>query len=242
MLDETDKPPKRTFSTRAELLRETLTAEIISGKLQPGARLDEQEIADRFGVSRTPVREAVRHLVATGLAQSQPHHGATVSGFNSDRITAFLDAATELEVACVRLAAMRMTKSEIDKLVAIHAETSRNLFDEATYYDLNDRFHDVIYLGAHNEVITEMMHTMRSRIGPVYRAQNTLAHRARQSYAEHDRIVAAVLSGDAIAAEVAMRAHMASSAMILERLHGNVLGALTGIGREKSGEPASGGS
>lgn len=240
MLDDPQKSPTRTFSTRAELLRETLTEEIISGKLQPGTRLDEQEIADRFGVSRTPVREAVRHLVATGLAQSQPHHGATVSGFDSERITAFLDAATELEVACVRLAAMRMTKVEHDKLVAIHAQAGQNLFDETGYYDLNDRFHDVIYQGAHNDVLVEMSHAMRSRVGPVYRAQNTLAHRARQSYAEHDRIVAAILRGDAIAAEVAMRAHMASSAMMLERLHGNVLGALTGTKRRKASGTAGG--
>jgi len=235
MLDDTEKSPKRQFVTRAELLRETLTEEIISGKLQPGARLDEQEIADRFGVSRTPVREAMRHLVATGLAQSQPHHGATVSWFDSERITALLDAATELEVACVRLATMRMTKGEMDKLVAIHAQASQNLFDEDGYYDLNDRFHAVIYQGSHNDVLIETTHMLGARIGPIYRVQNTLAHRARQSYAEHDRIVAAVLKGDAIAAEVAMRAHMASSSMMLERLHGNVLGALAGAVSRRTG-------
>ena len=64
----------------------------MSGRLAPGTRLDEQEIANRFGVSRTPVREAVRHLVATGLADSQPHQGATVAGFSTERLAAFQGA------------------------------------------------------------------------------------------------------------------------------------------------------
>lgn len=228
----------RTFSTRAEFLREKLTEEIIAGQLAPGARLDEKEIADRFGVSRTPVREAVRHLVAIGLAQSQPHHGATVSGFDSRRITAFLDAATELEVACARMAAMCMTADEQQELLALHREMAQMLFDEDSYYDLNDRFHDLIYKGSHNEVMVELSLGLRARIGAVYRAQSTLAHRARQSHVEHEHIAMAILRGDAVAAEVAMRAHMTSSAMVLERLHGNVLDTLKNRNGQKAEQSA----
>ncbi|MFO1058613.1 MAG: GntR family transcriptional regulator [Dongiaceae bacterium] len=213
--------------TRAELLREKLTEEIMSGLLGPGARLDEQEIANRFGVSRTPVREAVRHLVATGLADSQPHQGATVAGFSTERLAAFLDAATELEVACVRLATLRMEAAERARLVELHARMRHHLLDEAELYaKLNDEFHELIYRGSHNEVLVDMILKLQLRLWPVYRVQLTLLHSARQSYAEHGPIVQAIQLGDAAAAEVAMRAHMTSSATMLERLHGNVLGAL----------------
>jgi len=229
----------RTFPTRAEFLREKLTEEIIAGKLAPGTRLDEKEIADRFGVSRTPVREAVRHLVAIGLAQSQPHHGATVSGFDSRRMTAFLDAATELEVACARMAAMCMTSEEQQEFLALHNQMAQTLFDEERYFDLNDRFHDLIYKGSHNEVLVELALGLRARIGPVYRAQSTIAHRARQSHVEHEHIAMAILRGDAVASEVAMRAHMTSSAMMLERLHGNVLGTLNNDNGRRTAEQSA---
>lgn len=233
MLEES-APQKRAFPTRAEFLREKLTEEIISGSLRPGTRLDEQEIANRFGVSRTPVREAVRHLVATGLAQSQPHHGATVSGFNTERLAAFLDAATELEVACVRLAALRMDRSEHAKLIALHATMGQDLFaDSETYAELNNQFHEIIYLGSHNEVLVEMIHKMRVRLWPVYRVQLSRSQRTRQSYEEHERIVAATISGNAVAAEVAMRAHMSASALMLERMQGSALGVMNGAGIER---------
>lgn len=221
MLDQHD-PAKKP--TRAEFLREKLTEEIISGRLRPGTRLDEQEIADRFGVSRTPVREAVRHLVATGLASSQSHQGATVSGFNSMRLTAFLDASTEIECACARLSALRMDAGERQALMALHARMGQDLFDESEKYaEFNNEFHEVIYRGAHNEVLLDLILKMRVRLWPVYRVQLTPAVRARQSYAEHERIVAAILKGDAIASEVAMRAHMSSSALMLERLQGKAI-------------------
>ena len=227
MLDGAAPPLKHIRSTRAELLREKLTEEIISGRLAPGTRLDEQEIADRFSVSRTPVREAVRHLVATGLAESQPHQGATVSGFNSDRLAVFLDAAAELEVTCARLAATRMDPSERAKLVSIHTSTRKHLFnDPERYAELNNQFHEIIYRGSGNDVLADITRKLMVRLWPVYRVRLTLLQSARQSYAEHERIVAAILSGDAITSEVAMRAHMSSSALLLERLHGSVLGVM----------------
>jgi len=213
-------------TTRAVWLREQLTEEIVAGKLAPGARLDEQEIADRFGVSRTPVREAVRHLVATGLAESQPHLGATVAGLNTALVGAFLDAATELEVACARLATLRMDQSERSALVAFHAKMGEDLFVDAEQYErLNSHFHSLICFGSRNQVLIDIMGNLAIRIGPVYRAQLTLAQGARQSYAEHGQIVAAIVSGNAAAAEVAMRAHMLSSALGLERVHGSALDA-----------------
>jgi DNA-binding GntR family transcriptional regulator len=225
VLDDVASPQKRVWSTRAELLREKLTEEIMSGLLAPGTRLDEQEIANRFGVSRTPVREAVRHLVATGLVESQPHQGATVSGFNSDRLAAFLDAATELEVACIRLAATRMDPTERARLATLHADMRHHLLDDAERYaELNSEFHETIYVGSHNEVLVDIIHKLKVRLWPVYRVQLTLLQSARQSYSEHERIVSAILSGDAVASEVAMRAHMSSSALMLERLHGGALG------------------
>src|SRR5690606_3272255 len=92
------------------------------------------------------------------------------------------------------------------------------------YAELNTRFHEAIYRGAHSEVLEEMLRNLMFRMGHVYRVRLTLLQGARESFAEHERIVAAILNGDAIAAEVAMRAHMSSSSLMIERLHGSVLG------------------
>jgi len=228
MFGESAQSEEHSRPTRAELLREKLTQEIISGRLVPGAKLDEQEIANRFDVSRTPVREAVRHLVAVGLAESQPHVGATVSGFHLERLSVFLDAATELEVVCVRLAASRMDSFERANLASLHASMRKELLGSAErYVELDRKFHECIYQGSQNEVLADAIRKLQIRLWPIYRVRLTLLQNARQSYSEHDQIVSAIGAGDVIASQLAMRAHMSSSALMLERLHGNALGVMT---------------
>jgi DNA-binding GntR family transcriptional regulator len=217
LADTVDEP---RFSTRAEHLREQLTEEIIAGLLPPGTKLDEQELADRFGVSRTPVREAMRQLIATGLVVSRPHRGATVAGFSSDRLADFLEAATEIEVACVRLAAVKMGPVEQARLAA-HHNAMRDILngDPDHFSTLNDQFHDMIYRGSHNSALLEIARTLQVRMRPVYRVQLTVSRRMRQSFAEHEHILAAIMRGDAGASELAMRTHMQASALELERLN-----------------------
>src|SRR5579871_4368538 len=100
--------PQQDKITRAEELRLQLADEIVRGALKPGAALDESDLARRFRVSRTPVREALRQLVASGLVDSKAHRGAVVARPNAERLNSMFEAMAELEALCAGLAAERM--------------------------------------------------------------------------------------------------------------------------------------
>src|ERR1700753_1480385 len=108
--------------TRAEELRLQLADEIVRGALPPGAPLDETDIARRFSVSRTPVREALRQLVASGLVEARAHRGAGVGPPSSERRRGMVEAMAELEALCAGLPAERMTPAERHRLETIHEE------------------------------------------------------------------------------------------------------------------------
>src|ERR1700686_3869691 len=108
--------------TRAEELRLQLADEIVRGALPPGAALDETDIARRFNVSRTPVREALRQLVASGLVDARAHRGAAVARPSIERLTGMFEAMGELEALCASLAAERMMPADRHRLEAVHEE------------------------------------------------------------------------------------------------------------------------
>ena len=100
--------PRVDKLTRAEELRLQLADEIVSGALAPGSALDETDIARRFNVSRTPVREALRQLAASGLVEARAHRGAVVAQPSIERLSGMFEAMAELEALCAGLAAERM--------------------------------------------------------------------------------------------------------------------------------------
>src|SRR5258707_9011850 len=133
-----DRPsPLRDKVTRAEELRLQLADEIVRGVLAPGSALDETDIARRFSVSRTPVREALRQLVANGLVEARAHRGAVVARPSIERLTGMFEAMAELEAMCASLAAERMTPAERHRLEAIHEELR-----VLSYTGNPDRFHE----------------------------------------------------------------------------------------------------
>src|SRR5213080_3004855 len=108
--------------TRAEELRLQLADEIVRGALAPGSPLDETDIARRFSVSRTPVREALRQLAASGLVDARAHRGAVVARPSPARLTGMFEAMAELEALCAGLAAERMPAAERQALEALHEQ------------------------------------------------------------------------------------------------------------------------
>ncbi|MDB5652136.1 MAG: gntR, partial [Hyphomicrobiales bacterium] len=149
MMTETDMP------TRAERLAADIADAILNGELAPGARLDEQGLAARHGVSRTPVREALRLLGTTGLIEIRPRCGATVAQITPERLFELFVAMGEIEATCARLCALGMTPVERRRLEALHdrmGELARAK-DEAAYADANVAFHSAIYAGTHNSVL-----------------------------------------------------------------------------------------
>lgn len=201
---------ERRGRTLTDDLRLTLADEIVSGHLAPGTALDETRIATRFGVSRTPVREALRQLAASGLVEIRPHRGAVVARLSTERLHELFEAMGELEAICAGLAAQSMTAAERRNLTEIH-ELLRDLVhagDPQRYHEINESFHTAIYLGAHNGYLAEVTLSARMRLQPFRRAQFRTLGRLARSYEEHERIVRAIDRGDRAAAEAAMREHI----------------------------------
>ena len=206
-----DRPsPLRDKVTRAEELRLQLADEIVRGVLPPGSALDETDIARRFSVSRTPVREALRQLVASGLVEARAHRGAVVAQPSLDRLTEMFEAMAELEALCAGLAAERMPPADRQKLEAIHEELRvlSHAGNPERFHEVNERFHNAIYAGSQNGYIAEMTLATRVRVQPFRRAQFRNLGRLAKSHAEHDRVVVAIMRGDKAGAAAAMRAHI----------------------------------
>jgi DNA-binding GntR family transcriptional regulator len=211
LIQRVDRPsPQRSKITRAEELRLQLADEIVRGALRPGSPLDETEIARRFNVSRTPVREALRQLAASGLVEARAHRGAVVAQPSIERLTGMFEAMAELEALCAGLAAERMTAADRHALEAVHEELRVLSYtgNPDRFHEVNERFHNTVYAGSHNDYIAEMTLATRVRVQPFRRAQFRNLGRLAKSHAEHDRVVVAILRGDKTAAAAAMRAHI----------------------------------
>jgi DNA-binding GntR family transcriptional regulator len=196
--------------TRAEELRLQLADEIVRGVLPPGAALDETDIARRFNVSRTPVREALRQLVASGLVEARAHRGAVVAQPSIERLTGMFEAMAELEALCAGLAAERMSPTERHRLEAVHEELRVLSYagNPDRFHEVNERFHNTIYAGSQNDYIAEITLATRVRVQPFRRAQFRNLGRLAKSHAEHDRVVVAILRGDRVGASAAMHDHI----------------------------------
>jgi DNA-binding GntR family transcriptional regulator len=202
--------PQPDKITRAEELRLQLADEIVRGALAPGAALDETDLAKRFNVSRTPVREALRQLAASGLVDARAHRGAVVARPSFDRLTGMFEAMAELEALCAGLAAERMLPAERHRLEAVHEELRLLSYagNPDSFHEVNERFHNTIYAGSQNDYIAEITLATRVRVQPFRRAQFRNLGRLAKSHAEHDRVVVAILRGDKLGASAAMRAHI----------------------------------
>ncbi|MCH9808004.1 MAG: GntR family transcriptional regulator [Alphaproteobacteria bacterium] len=202
--------PNRT-DKRASLLAKALEEEIATGRLEPGTRLEEVGLAERFGVSRTPIREALLLLTASGLVDLRPRRGAVVASLSIERLLEMFEVMAEIEATCARLAAIRMTDTEREALQRQHHECGQvsTSGDSDRYYEENAKFHAMIYAGAHNSFLTEEVQRLRRRLQPYRRLQLRLEGRIEASFSEHTDVTNAIVGGDGDAAADCMRKHVA---------------------------------
>ncbi len=196
--------------TLAEKLASAIADGILNGTLPPGERLDEMSLAEQHGVSRTPVREALRQLAMSGLIDMRPRKGAIVSKVTPEQLESLFVAMAEMEATCARLAAMSMTPIERRRLQAKHESMTALAAagNIAAYSDANVAFHSSIYAGAHNAPVAEFALVLRRRVGPFRRAQFQIEGRLTRSNQEHDAVVRAIVSGDAAGAHASMLHHV----------------------------------
>lgn len=197
--------------TRAETIRADLTEQILSGARAPGSALDEHELARVYGVSRTPVREALRRLASSGLVAYQPHRGAVVASPTPRMLDDMFQVMADLEGLCARYAARLMQPDERHRLSEQHAAMARivSAGDTAGYARANETFHAMIYAGSHNTYLSDLTLQTRQRLQPFRRAQFTSLGRLAASHREHDLVVRAIERADQNGAQAAMHAHIA---------------------------------
>lgn len=198
--------------TAVDQLVRAIADHIVTGALRPGEKLDEVSLAERFNVSRTPIREALAQLGAMGLAERRPNRGAIVAVVTQEHLRSMFESMAELEGICARFSAERMTVAERRALEREHIASVNlvHLGAEEDYAQYNTGFHSRLYEGAHSKHIHELVSLTRSRLAPFRRAQFRFKGRLSQSWQEHDVIVTAIMRADGHAAGQAARAHVAT--------------------------------
>jgi len=182
-----------------------LRRRIVDGLYEPGDRLTEERLANEFGVSRNPVREAIRVLEAEGFLLAHARRGTVVASMSTKDVQDFFDVRLSLEVLAARLAAQRAGPAgagALDRLLA-RARTTRGMADLAA---LNTQFHALVCDLADNTLLTATMESLHGRLQWVYR--RSVPARAANSWAEHAELMTAIRAGDADAAAEVARTHV----------------------------------
>lgn len=205
--------------TTSVLLR-AIEQDLDEGRLQPGDSLDEQGLASRFEVSRTPAREALLYLEAKGVVRLVPRRGAVVQELTPGLASGMVELLTALEAEAAGLAARRMLKAERQALQQQHAAARQmaQQLDSEAYMRANFLFHNTIYEGSRNAVLTEQLRATRRRMLTYHRSSLSQPARVRASWQEHAALLAAILAGDESGARKAMREHIQSGGRVFADL------------------------
>jgi DNA-binding GntR family transcriptional regulator len=202
--------------TLADQVFERVVEAIVTGEIQTGSPISENEVAIRFGVSRGPAREAIVRLEGKGMVTRTPHFGARVVDLSLDDLRSLFEIRESLEGMACRLAAERMSDAELDKLedgLRTHADRPDIAAGQAYYQPGGDQdFHFGIARASHNMRLFRSLSEDLYDVMRLYRYRSSQTPgRARDALNEHRVIVAALRSRDADAAEAAMRAHIRAS-------------------------------
>lgn len=196
---------------RADIIADTIEALILEGVFQDGERLDEVQLAKRFSVSRTPIREALQRLAQSRLVEQLPRRGVFVRQPGLVELVEMFEVMAEMEAVCVRLCATRITDAALDELNTVNARCTAavDAQDADGYYRENERFHGILYKQSGNAFLEQECLRLHRRLQPFRRLQLRLRGRLRQSMSEHEAIVAALEDGDGEKAATIIRAHVA---------------------------------
>ncbi|SFB07862.1 transcriptional regulator, GntR family [Poseidonocella pacifica] len=196
---------------RSDIIADALEGKIFDGTFGNGDRLDEVQLAARFGVSRTPMREAFQRLALSGLVEQIPRRGVFVRQPGPVEIIEMFEVMAELEATCARLAAVRISDEAIEEMRAINLRCLAALEarDADCYYAENELFHHMLYRQSGNGFLEQECLRLHRRLKPFRRIQLRLRGRLKQSMAEHDEVLDAIADGDADRAGHAIRAHVA---------------------------------
>lgn len=187
-----------------------LLDEIRNGALAPGARLRETDLAERLGISRTPVREAIRQLEADGLVVHLPRQGATIRSLDHAEVVELYEMRAVLEGTAARLAARAASDIELAELAELNADLAAAPSGPQAR-EVNRQFHRMLLESARNRFLLKAVSALQKTLlilGPTTLADPS---RATSAVAEHSAVLTALQARDGAGAEAAMRAHIDAS-------------------------------
>ena len=204
--------PRPLYEEVAELLRQRIFAGKASD-MQPGAWIDELKLAQEYGISRTPLREAIKVLAAEGLVTMRMRRGAYVTEVNAKDLSDVFHLMAVLEADAAGTVASTATAAQLQELEALHQQlekSAKDRKDHLRFFTLNEAFHIKLLEVANNRWREQMVADLR-KVMKLNRAQSlTRPGRIEESLAEHAAIMAALKMRDAVGAQAAMRAHIES--------------------------------
>ena len=184
---------------------------IIFGKFQPGEQLKEEELAAKFKVSRTPVRQAIRQLADEGLVFIGSNKRSYVTDISEAQAEEAFDMLAFLESYAAKLAAQRITDEELEQLQALHQQlgdlAKSNSADDHPYLELNSKFHSLIHEAADNRILSGLLRRVSDLPYAMYLKFKQKTEDS-EAVAEHERLLKALCEHDAVAAELHMRLHI----------------------------------
>lgn len=202
-----------------DIIYDDLKMGILTGKILPGTRLLEVELADKMGVSRTPVREAIRRLEKEGLVNIEPRHGAYAAKVSVEDMIEILEVRELMESMAAQLAANRITQEQLDALLQTENEYQKAVKsgDVEDMIVLDTKFHKQVVEASHNRTLYQLIEPLQEialRFRYMYYNDNT---RAEKMPSEHERILKALSQGNGEAARKAAEKHLRS---IKEKIKG----------------------
>lgn len=211
----TEQPDAGSRAPLRDQVHEALQARISDGRLRPGDRIFEQEIAVEFGVSRVPVREAIRMLQSGGLVEVRPRRrGVFVRSLDRRQLEELFDVREALEALAARLAAERSEADDVERLGKLSREARQALdsSDVEAMSAANTAFHDKLVALSGNELLISMLEPLHGRLAWLFR----LNMEPERVCAEHEELYAAIAAGDVtLASEIAKRHVRSSRSMVL---------------------------
>ena len=196
----------------SKVVADALRGAIISGRYKPQERLVEDRISEELGVSRVPVREALKALAGEGIVDLRPRRGAWVTAISADVARELVEVRATLEGMNARLAARHHENAIVEQLKQVlargNAAAEKGITGELV--GLNSEFHDLLARAGSNSVLFDIMRSLRDRTNLVFAANS--APRAKEDWKEHSTILSAVISGDEQLAELLATRHVLSAA------------------------------
>jgi DNA-binding GntR family transcriptional regulator len=204
-----------------EQVAQRLRQMLVEGRIAPGAKLNERELAELLNVSRTPLREAIKMLAAEGLVELLPNRGAVAVSLDEEDILHTFEVMAGLEAQAGELAAERITEQELAEIQAMQFEmlaayTRRDL---STYYTLNARIHNAIAAAAKNPVLEQVYNQVNARLQALRFRSNQDGEKWANAVKEHQQMIEALAKHDTAAMRDVLLAHLAHKReVVLEQL------------------------